>query len=185
LGDCLLLAVFLTITEVAKLLFYFFPRKKLCINFDKLWFWLHFGRFFRNLIWSPCSALRKFECMTEGLFQAHMYMFFWEKLRQWFYLSKPRMGNIFKISFLCISPTNFISDPNLWMYTLPMHIGTYEKGKVISWALCQSLCTCLHVYLPAIEETEDMDREIECLGTCKVVAFKITTYLFVPTCSLL
>jgi hypothetical protein len=32
--------------------------EKLCINFDKKWVGLHFGRFFRNHIWSPWPCHR-------------------------------------------------------------------------------------------------------------------------------
>jgi hypothetical protein len=52
LGDCLLWAVFWKITEAAHC--YFFPCTcRFCINFDKKWVGLHFGRFFTNS--SPCS----------------------------------------------------------------------------------------------------------------------------------
>jgi hypothetical protein len=33
---------------------YFFPWISFSIHFDKKWVGLHFGRFFRKLIWSPC-----------------------------------------------------------------------------------------------------------------------------------
>jgi hypothetical protein len=32
---------------------YCFYAYKLCINFDKIFVWLHFGRLFLKLTWSP------------------------------------------------------------------------------------------------------------------------------------
>jgi hypothetical protein len=43
----------LKLTKVAKFLGLLFPRYQLCINFDKKWVGLHFGRLFHKLIRSP------------------------------------------------------------------------------------------------------------------------------------
>jgi hypothetical protein len=58
---------FFTIAEVDKsLVATFFPRKILCIDFDlgKKYVWPHFGRFFRKLIWSPCSCSSLFSLQS-------------------------------------------------------------------------------------------------------------------------
>jgi hypothetical protein len=47
------LGSFWEITEVAQIYGVLFPQVKLCINFDKKMFGLHFGRLFHKLIWSP------------------------------------------------------------------------------------------------------------------------------------
>jgi hypothetical protein len=49
------LDIFWTLQKKHKYLIFLFPRKKLCIKFDKKWDGLHFGQYFEKLTWSPCS----------------------------------------------------------------------------------------------------------------------------------
>jgi hypothetical protein len=59
LGDCFTLGGFLKIAQVAQnFLDTFFARYKLRFNFGKTWVGLHFGRFFRKLIWTPRSCYK-------------------------------------------------------------------------------------------------------------------------------
>jgi hypothetical protein len=53
--DLVFFRVFALKNDSPKFLVYFFPTYRLCINFDKKWVGLHFGRFFHELIWPPWS----------------------------------------------------------------------------------------------------------------------------------
>jgi hypothetical protein len=48
----LLFSVWTVVWKIARIA-QVFPRKKSCINFDINWVWLHFGRFFQKLFWTP------------------------------------------------------------------------------------------------------------------------------------
>jgi hypothetical protein len=45
-------------TKVSHIFWLLFPYVSFSIHFDKKWVGLHFGRFFRKLIWSPCQGFK-------------------------------------------------------------------------------------------------------------------------------
>jgi hypothetical protein len=58
IGKLFFLCSFFNITKVAQKSGLLFSTEKpmyICVNFDKQWVGLHFGRFFHKLNWSPCS----------------------------------------------------------------------------------------------------------------------------------
>jgi hypothetical protein len=55
LDSCLLWTVFCKLNKYPKFIGYCFPLQKLFIDYDNKWVGLYLGRYFHNLIWSPCS----------------------------------------------------------------------------------------------------------------------------------
>jgi hypothetical protein len=53
LGDCLIMEVFLKLTEVAHIFGTLFAWLRFCLDLDKKMVGLHFRRFFHKRIWSP------------------------------------------------------------------------------------------------------------------------------------
>jgi hypothetical protein len=70
------------ITEVVQSLGLLYPRNKQCINFlQKNRVGLYFGRFFHELVWSPCQQKKLWNSEHEKRFPAARDKFFYHAIK--------------------------------------------------------------------------------------------------------